>query len=401
MDPNFELPEDHRFHIGLSHHMESDIKFLNDWHIRAEYIYTKHENAPHWVDLTQTPSGVTLPDGRPQYMGIDPLLPGCDATFNGIGQGFSGSEIFPGGACDDESNENQDILMTNGVEGDTSSFALILGKDFAFSDKTSFDMSFGYAYTDSETGNAINSSTAWSNYEEVSVAIPGQVTLAPNLWANKHNITLRGRLQHYFLENHPTTFSFFFNRRSGRPFSYAYEDDTVEEYFGDSDDEARILIYVPTGPSDPLMNFDAFDVANDPDGPAELAALFAFIESSGLGKYAGGIAPRNAFNAPWSSDLDIRIKQPIPLGGDHTLDVFLDIENVLNIFSDNDNIKRYPHTDDVQEAARLLEIQQFGGPVNNFDQFEITRWYNEGHNWNEDVDDSVYRIQLGVQYRFR
>jgi hypothetical protein len=401
VDPNFELPEDHRFHIGLSHHMESDIKFLNDWHIRAEYIYTKHENAPHWVDLTQTPSGVTLPDGRPQYMGIDPLLPGCDATFNGIGQGFSGSEIFPGGACDDESNENQDILMTNGVEGDTSSFALILGKDFAFSDKTSFDMSFGYAYTDSETGNAINSSTAWSNYEEVSVAIPGQVTLAPNLWANKHNITLRGRLQHYFLENHPTTFSFFFNRRSGRPFSYAYEDDTVEEYFGDSDDEARILIYVPTGPSDPLMNFDAFDVANDPDGPAELAALFAFIESSGLGKYAGGIAPRNAFNAPWSSDLDIRIKQPIPLGGDHTLDVFLDIENVLNIFSDNDNIKRYPHTDDVQEAARLLEIQQFGGPVNNFDQFEITRWYNEGHNWNEDVDDSVYRIQLGVQYRFR
>ena len=37
------------------------------------------------------------------------------------------------------------------------------------------------------------------------------------------------------------TFTFFFNRRSGRPFSYAYEDDTVEEYFGDSDDESSRL----------------------------------------------------------------------------------------------------------------------------------------------------------------
>jgi hypothetical protein len=86
--------------------------------------------------------------------------------------------------------------------------------------------------------------------------------------------------------------------------------------------------------------------------------------------------------------------------------VFLDIENVLNLLSDNRNLRRYPHTDDVQEAARVLEIQQFGGPVNNFDQFEITRWYkegiynNDGRPWNRDVDDSVYRIQLGVQYRF-
>ncbi len=283
--------------------------------------------------------------------------------------------------------------MTNGPEGDTRVISLILGKDFVFSDKTSFDMSLGYAYTDSKTGNPVNSSTATSSYEEVAVVVPNQVGLAPNLWANKHNITLRARLKHYFLDNHPTTFSFFFNRRSGRPFSYAYEDDTGEEYFGDSDDESRILIYVPTGPTDPLMDFSNLS-------QAEIDGLFAFIEASGLGRYAGGIAPRNAFNAPYSNDLDIRIKQPIPMWGDHQLDIFFDIENVLNLFSDSNNIRRYPHTDDVQEAARLLEIQQFGAPVNNFNQFEITRWYNEGFNWFRDVDDSVYRIQLGVQYRF-
>ena len=399
VDPNFELPEDHRFHIGLKHFMESDNRFLDGWQIRAEYIHTKHKNAPDWLDLTLTASDITLPDGRPRMMGIDPLLPGCDATFNGLRRGFSGSEVFLGGACDDDSNENQDILMTNGVEGETDVFSLILGKDFQFSDRTSFDMSFGYAYTDSETGNAVNSSTATSSYEEVSVAIPNQVGLAPNLWANEHNIVLRGRLQHYFIEEHPTTLTFFFNRRSGRPFSYAYEDDTVEEYFGDSDDESRILLYVPTGPTDPLMDFSNLS-------QGEIDGLFDFIQRSGLGKYAGGIAPRNAFNGPWSSDLDIRIKQAIPLKGEHQLDLFFDIENVLNLFSDDKNLKRYPDTDDVQEAARLLEISQSNSsdptaPINNFNQFEITRWYNEGIDWNRDVDDSVYRIQLGVQYRFR
>ncbi|HSG97345.1 MAG TPA: TonB-dependent receptor, partial [Woeseiaceae bacterium] len=132
VDPNFELPEDHRFHIGLKHFMESDIEFLDDWQIRLEYIHTKHKNATNWLDLRITESDITLPDGRPKMMEVDPLLEGCDATFNGIGRGFSGSEVVLGGACDDSGNPNQDILMTNGVEGETDVFSVILGKDFQF-----------------------------------------------------------------------------------------------------------------------------------------------------------------------------------------------------------------------------------------------------------------------------
>jgi hypothetical protein len=391
VDPNFDLPSNHRWHIGLNHVMVSDIEFFNDWTIRADYIFTDNKNAVDWVDLRLTPNGETLPDGRPRFFEVDPTLPGCTATFNGIRQGFSNAGTN-GGACDDTRNSNQDVLMTNGVEGSTKSFSVQFAKDFEFSDKTSLDLGLGYAWLDAEVGNPVNSSTAGSSYEEVAKFTINNNTLGPALWANEHNIVLRAKFKHYFFDDHATSVGLFFQRRSGRPFSYTYEDDTVEEYFGDSDDEESILIYVPTGPSDPLMDFSGLS-------QGDVDALFAFLDESGLSAYAGGIAPKNEFNSPWSTDLDIRIQQDLPIFKDHSLQVFLDIENALNLFSDSNNVKRYADTGDIQEGVRVFEVNE-RDPVAlaNTSQYVINRVYFEGTN--RDVDDSVYRIQLGIRYKF-
>ncbi|MEM9683053.1 MAG: TonB-dependent receptor, partial [Pseudomonadota bacterium] len=392
VDPNFELPENQRWSIGVNHMMTSDIGFFDGWEIQADYIYTDHKNAVDWVDLRLTPNGVTLPDGRPQFFEVDPLQAGCNATFNGIGQGFSNAG-GSGGPCDDTGNPNQDTLMFNGVEGSTASFSLQFNKDFDFTDRTSLAVSLGYAWLDAEVGNPVNSSTAGSSYEEVATSILNNNTLGPALWANEHNFVLRATLQHYFFEEHPTSIGLFFQRRSGRPFSYTWEDDTVEEYFGDSDDEERILLSVPTGPGDPRFNFDQL-------GAEDTAALFAFLDRSGLNRFAGGIAPKNGFVGPWHSDLDIRISQDVPLPwADHSLQLFFDVENVLNLFGDDKNLRRFPDTGDIQEGIRVLEINENNdAAVSNTDQFVITRFYDEGEDI--DVDDSVYRIQLGIRYRF-
>ncbi|MBT8068066.1 MAG: TonB-dependent receptor [Gammaproteobacteria bacterium] len=391
VDPNFDLPSNHRWHLGLNHVMVSDIEFFNDWTIRADYIFTDNKDAVDWVDLRLTPNGETLPDGRPRFFEVDPTLPGCTATFNGIRQGFSNAGTN-GGACDDTRNSNQDILMTNGVEGSTKSFSVQFAKDFEFSDRTSLDLGLGYAWLDAEVGNPVNSSTAGSSYEEVAKFTINNNTLGPALWANEHNIVLRAKFKHYFFDDHATSVGLFFQRRSGRPFSYTYEDDTVEEYFGDSDDEESVLIYVPTGPSDPLMDFSGLS-------QGDIDALFAFLDESGLSAYAGGIAPKNGFNSPWSTDLDIRIQQDLPIFSDHSLQVFLDIENALNLFSDSNNVKRYADTGDIQEGVRVFEVNE-RDPVAlaNTDQYVINRVYFEGTN--RDVDDSVYRIQLGIRYKF-
>jgi hypothetical protein len=390
VDPNFDLPSNHRWSIGMNHVMSSDNDFLDGWTIQADYIYTDHKDAVDWVDLRLSPSGVTLPDGRQQYFEVDPLRAGCNATFNGIRQGFSNAGTT-GGPCDDSGNNNQDVLMTNGVEGSTQSLSLQFAKDFDFSDKTSLNVGLGYAWLDAEVGNPVNSSTAGSSYEEVAKIGINNNTLGPALWANEHNFVLSARLKHFWNDNNATSIAMFYQRRSGRPFSYTYEDDTVEEYFGDSDDEENILIYVPTGPSDPLMDFSNLS-------QAQIDGLFDFFDATGLSAYAGGIAPKNGFNSPWSTDLDMRIQQDIGLWKEHQVQIFMDIENVLNLFSD-DNNRRYANTGDVQEAVRVLEINERDpAAINNFTQFEITRWYDEGLNF--DVDDSVWRVQLGIRYKF-
>ncbi len=387
VDPNFELPSNERWSIGLNHAMESDNGFLDNWNMRLDYIYTDHKNAVDWVDLRLTPNGVLFPDGRQQFFEVDPLQVGCNATFNGIRGGFSNAGTN-GGPCDDVSNSNQDVLMTNGVEGSTASVSVQFAKDFEFSDNTSLDFNFGYAWLDAEVGNPVNSSTAGSSYEEVAKISLNSNTLGPALWANEHNFVIRMTLRHYFFDDHATSVGLFFQRRSGRPFSYTYEDDTVEDLWGDSDDEESVLIYVPTGPSDPLMDFSQLS-------QAEIDGLFAFLNESGLSAYAGGIAPKNGFNSPWSSDLDIRIQQdvPLPWGNDHRFQITLDIENVLNLFSDGSNVKRYADTGDIQEGVRVLQLDR-----GNTSVFEVERWYDEGIN--RDVDDSVYRIQLGFRYDF-
>ena len=386
VDPNFDLPSNHRWSVGLNHVMESDNEFLNDWTIRADYIYTDHKNAVDWVDLRLTPNGVTLPDGRPQFFEVDPLLAGCTATFNGIRQGFSNAGTN-GGLCDDTGNSNQDVLMTNGVEGSTASFSIQLAKDFEFTDRTSLGFNFGYAWLDAEVGNPVNSSTAGSSYEEVAKFTINNNTLGPALWANEHNFVIRANFKHYWNDDNATSVGLFFQRRSGRPFSYTYEDDTVEDYFGDSDDEESILIHVPTGPTDPLYDFSQLSAQDVSD-------LFAFLDESGLSAYAGGIAPKNGFNSAWSSDLDIRIAQDIPIFEGHSVQITLDIENALNLFSDGSNVKRYADTGDIQEGVRVLQIEDPATPG----VFVVEDVFFEGTN--RDVDDSIYRIQLGIRYNF-
>ena len=401
VDPNYDLPSNHRWNIGLHHIMESDIAFLDDWELRLDYIYTDHKDAVDWVDLRLTPNGVTLPDGRQQFFEVDPLLTDCNATFNGIRGGFSNAGTN-GGDCDDTRNSNQDILMTNGVEGSTTSVSFQMSKRFEFSDATSLNLGLGYSYLDAEVGNPVTSFTAGSSYENSAKANINDVGLGPSLWSSEHNIVLSAQFKHYWNDNNATSVGFFFNRRSGRPFSYTYEDDTVEDLFGDSDDEESILLYVPTGPSDPVYDFttnlSASPCPGGDDGcftQADVDAFFAFLDSSGLSAYAGGIAPKNGFEGSWYSDLDIRIAQEIGLFKEHQLVIYLDIDNALNmLFGNDNNLRTFNGAGDVPEALRVLQLDD-----NVTNVYEVENIFFEDV-IREDVDDSVYSIQLGISYRF-
>lgn len=399
VDPKFNLPSQKRWNIGLSLFSESSVGLLNNWDIQLDYIFSDHQDSIEFLDLTLTQNvddngiGIVLPDGRPQMFAIDPLLAGCNATFNGPGLGFSNVSQ----ACN-AGRDDQDILLTNGPSGSTETFSIQLARAFELGDRTSLDLRMGYAYTDAKVGNPVSSSTATSGFEEVATAVINQNEIGPARWSNKHNIVIGASFKHFFFENNPTSIGLFFRSRSGRPFSYAYDNNTATTLFGDSDNEERNLFYVPTGPNDPLVDFSVLDAQGT------TSAFFEFLDRTGLNKFAGRISGKNAFEQSWTQDLDLRIQQDVPLPFlNHSLKIFFDIENVLNLFSDSSNVQKFVNNGDVGEAVPVLDAALSADGT----QFILSNFNPGGSNSApdfrptvRDVDDSVWRIQFGVKYMF-
>ena len=112
-----------------------------------------------------------------------------------------------------------------------------------------------------------------------------------------------------------TTASLYYEGHTGNPFSYVYTTDLN----GDSQTNDD-LIAVPTSATDARFDFSQMNAADQ-------AAYFAFLSSTGLNKYAGGVAPKNAFYQPFVSRLDLHLSQAIPVRKPVELEVFFDFIN--------------------------------------------------------------------------
>lgn len=402
-DPNFKLPSVVRGSFGFTHHTEFENDFLNDWRIDFDIIHTANRNAPDWVDLTLTPVGFA-PDGRLLFNAVDPTLPGCNAVFLGPRIGFSPAGTEQGGVCD-AGGDDQDILLTNvnGPNGGSTSVSILLNKtvDYElFGRPAVFDLSIGYAFTAAKNVNPGQGSTATSNFEEVALTNINNPELGPSQFANKHTLTLSANFRHQFVGDFWTKLSVFFSARSGRPFSYVFDNNTATVTFGDSDNEERNLLYVPTGPNDPIVDFSQMPTA-------DVTAFFEFLDRTGLSKFAGQISPRNGFRDDWFKNLDLRISQelPTPWKG-HRIEVFMDFENFLNFLNDSSNIFRRHDRGDVAEGVPVLDafLSADGSQFiyRSFSPGGGKSFANTGFNANDRVSTNatIWAVQIGIRYKF-
>lgn len=385
-DPDFKPPSQDRFSLGISHYTaDTGIDFFDDWQVNLDFIYGKNRNAVDFVDLSIAQTGATAPDGRPIYAAIDPTAAGCSAILNDDKRGYSGvsADCFAGGF-------GQNILLTNaadGRNGDNYSFSAQFGKTFDFSDTASLNFRAGYAFADANVGNAGGSSTAGSNFEEVTTSDFNNVSVANSRFTNKHNIVVSATFKEDFFDDLTTTMGVFFRARSGRPLSFVFDEDTSEDTFGSSDDEANSLLYIPTGPSDPLVDFSNIDTT----------AFFNFIEANNLSQFAGGIAPRNSFEQPWTADIDLRFQQELPGLGLTDKDqflLFIDFENVLNFIDSGAGVQRFVNTSNNAEGIDVVAADIVAG------QYVYSDFDPDAVRVNIDSGDTLWRINFGIKYRF-
>jgi hypothetical protein len=309
LDPNFKIPSQWRATLSVDWEPTFD-NFLGDgWRIGADFLYSKVRNQVYFTDIRSVLSPSTntqitrTPDGRVR------LIPATNLT--------NGTPNF--------SDTFQDILLTNTTKG--RSYIAV-----ARIDKTVRDwgnLFFSYTWQNVKDQAPATSSTAGSNYGNGAFFDGTGAAYGRSNDEVRHFVKYGVTFDHAFFGDYKTTIGLFGETRIGKPFSYTMQDSSQgrSSVFGNTGTGQRYLLYVPTGLNDPLVSYDNATTA---------ASLDALINSTGLSKYRGGIAPRNAFNSKWFTRLDLHFSQEIPSGvGGSRVTLFADIENFTNLLNKN------------------------------------------------------------------
>jgi hypothetical protein len=301
LDPNFEVPSTWRFAGSVDY--EANLGFLGDgWNFGADVIYSKVNNALEWTDLRSVPNG-TLPDGRIRYTAL-------------AGQDING--------------QNTDLLLTNTDFGDSWNLVARFNKRWDIG----FFLNGSYTYQDASDQNPGTSSVAFSNYQNTVVGDDGNLSAQGiSNYQRDHQFRLGFGFDGDIFGENNTRVEFFYNLRSGQPYSYVFNDPTGGAFrpavLGVQGRNQRGLIYVPnvsSATADPRVayapNFDFIGFQN-------------FIQNSELADYQGQIAPKNIAKTPWVHKLDLAVRQEVPFVFGGKIELSAEMENVLN-FIDKD-----------------------------------------------------------------
>ena len=336
VDPNFKIPTNWKFSLGGTWLFDAG-RLGEGYALNSDVVFSRGQNSALYRDDTLIQFS-TAPDGRPVYFQGDRSIPGCAEDPIGTGKDVCG-RVFA-----------SDFILGN-VEGDDAesfSFSAALSKEYDWG----LSWTFGYAYTESEDVNPMTSSVAFSNWVQASVADYNNPDLATSNYEIPHRFILRLAYEKEFFGDNTTRITLFGQANEGRPYSFTFDNQEMFiaqggrfPFFGS---DGRSLLYMPTGPSDPLV---VFDPGFDQD------AFFAFAAANGLTGYGGQIVPRNSINGDWWTKFDLRVSQELPgFGEDHKANVYFTVENLTNLLNDDWGVlyeRGFPREASIVEASYI------------------------------------------------
>jgi hypothetical protein len=397
-DPNYDIPTVLRANIGIDTEFNiADSGFFSGWNLKLDYIYSKFIDPLNFVDLSQTIdiraglNGFTV-DGRPIYAAIDPTQANCNAELQGTG---GTPPVWTGVTADCFGTRRDDeIQLTNGRSYESHVASLILGKRFdggIFTEGGSTNVTFGYAWTDSNNFRNANSSTATSSFDESAAFDRQNPAIGTSNYETRHRITLAVNFEEEFFDGYATNIGFFYTGQSGRPYSLTFDGGGV---FNDSSSgRDNALLYIPTGISDPNLSPDS--------DPAAVADLLDYVGNLDCADgFSGETIVRNTCRDDWYDDVDIRISQELPgpasLFGfvDDRIELFADFDNFLNVLKSNWNTRR---ARGIFGDGQLVDLVD--GDVDDQGRY-IIDGFNPDDQERISTTASVWRIQLGVRYEF-
>ncbi|MCF6434307.1 TonB-dependent receptor [Pseudoalteromonas sp. MMG022] len=355
-DPDFELPSSVRAQLGFEYDFDSEL--LGDgfkW--TAELAYHKKENEAVWRNTAIKPVGESA-TGRIIY-----------------------ESIYEG-----DLRDNFDIMMTNADEDGRS---IILSTSIAKEWDNGLYVSASYAHQDVEDVNPGSSSRAESNYKHAAVHSRNVDLVGRGHYEVEHSFKLNLRYNTEFFEGYASKFNVFFERRSGRPFSYtmgSYRDGD----FGDTrsfNSTSAYLAYIPTGADDANVNWEESGLSWD--------QLEALLNRAGISE-RGQLLDRNTGTQPWVTTMDVSFKQEIPgFYEGHKGELYIMVENFANLLNSDWGIeKKISYSDQ--------KLYDFGGLDDNGKLIIDERYQgSDVRNYSEIVKgSSAWQAKIGIRYTF-
>ncbi|UVO51534.1 carboxypeptidase regulatory-like domain-containing protein [Sphingomonas sp. SUN019] len=322
LDKDFELPSQWRGTLSADWSPSfGDSAFGTGWNFGADFFWSKVRNQVFFTDARVRPNGLLTPDGRTRYSPV--------TTF---------------------ADNNFDIILTNTNKGRSLIGVARVSKTFDWG----LEAGVSYTYQDIKDQAPATSSTATSNYGNGAFLDPNGAAYGISNDQVRHNLKYNLTINPALFGDYKTTFALFGETRIGRPYSYTMQDasNNRSPVFGTVQSSSRYLLYVPTSGTDPLVSYDS---------TATQTAFENLISSTGLAKYRGKIAPRNAFNSKWFTRFDLHLAQEIPtFVGKSRVELFADIENFTNFINKNwGQIREYqfPYT------IPAVRVQCLAAPV--------------------------------------
>ena len=353
VDPSFQIPSDWKASISIRKRLNfADWNWTgmagkiigNDWTVHLDNVYQVTENGIQWVDLVGQANVLgAAPDGRPE---------------------FNPNRFSTTTAPDN-------IELKNTHKGHGNVVAVGFGKSWA----SGWDFDITYTHEDVKEVSPATSSVAVSNYRQSAFTDPNNPPLALSNYNIDHEVKLSVNYTHNWVKDYATSIRLFGDYRSGLPFSYTFEGaypdgkggvttsstGNFDEAFGQFallGSTWGELLYVPktvngvvTATSDPLVHYSS---------NFNLAAFNNFLKSTGLLKYAGGVAPRNGFTASDYARFDIEILQEFPafIPGGAKGQFYFDIFNIGNLIDRNWGVIKQTGFPGLQSPVQAVNCQQ-------------------------------------------
>ncbi|MBL9189248.1 MAG: TonB-dependent receptor [Opitutaceae bacterium] len=314
-------------------------------------------------------------------LNIKPLV--VTAT-SGPAVGLDGRQRFNGGATTAGATSlafTNVIRVRNIREGGSTYVSLGLNRPM----KNNWSYGFTYTRGRSEEAQAVGQTVAVDGWSRNAVFNQNTVEVQRSDFEirDRVQLTLAKRLE--FKKGWRTTASLYYEGRTGNPYSFTYANDVNGDGVASND-----LVYVPTGPNDTKISLAAMNAAQQ-------AGYFAFLQSSGLNKFAGSYAPRNSFVQPWINQLDLRLTQKLPIYQPLEVELFFDFINFGYWLSRK--TFGYVELFTAQNNA-VFYRRQMGNASYNAQGQLVPTYTADPANWTIDNIASRWRVQFGATVRF-